>query len=301
MNELPNEILVEIFKQVFSKYLLSKYIININEYQEDCTYCKNGHAIKCYFKEHMDEHNKIKFEKQIKYKYIVTNKDFIKIQQIILTCTKWKNICYEHFEENFKLCEIIKADNLITILDRIMKHVILQPDKEQVVDIFGEKETVKLKVWRYDHARNIILLNRRIRNMYYESVVDLECKRIDWCTLCNQPIRIVMDRRQLKDVMKGKTNRQLKKHRHCVPKITRPESSNKPVLINTEYIEGKRTEWWCHNKCHTHCLDTFNHCNTGMKFEQYKMNKREYRRKRMTEWPKLTGETNWNNSMIKYV
>lgn len=300
---LPNELLIAIFKQVFTEYLTREQINDIKMYQENCRYCKDGHDINYYIEVHNREHSIIKHKKQIRDKYLVMNNDFNNTRQMILTCKRWRNICYKYFKNLFNIKVTVKKDDLRIILDKVIKHVILDPDLIQVTEQMWGLETIRMESWKYNHARNIILIDRQFRNKYYESVVDQESKRIQWCILCHQPVRIVMDKRRLKDVMKGRTNRELKRHRHWVQKTTRQEGDNRPVLIDTivkhGYIKDIRTRWWCHNNCEIHCLDSFNHCNQGKIYGTYKMDKDKYRQKRMLEYPKITEDIDWNNSIVK--
>src|SRR5271170_1100765 len=246
---LSNELLVIIFKQVFTKYLPREYTNDVNKYQNDCRYCKNKCDINIEY--HKKEHNKIKLREQIKHKYSIMNKDFDNIRKLILTCRTWKDICYIYFKDLFMIKGITKRkNNLRIIMNKIMKYVILDPDITQVNETMWGINTIKVEPWKYNHARNIILTSRQLRNKYYESVVDQECKRINWCTLCHQPVRITMDKRPLIKVMKGKTNRMLKKYRHWIHRITRQEGDNRPVLINTLVKFG-------YKGCEVHCLESF--------------------------------------------
>src|SRR5271168_567907 len=97
---------------------------------------------------------------------------------MILTCKYWRDICYEYFKNLFNIKETVKKNDLRIILDKIIRYVILDPDLIQVTEQMWGLETIRMESWRYNHTRNIILIDRQFRNKYYESVVDQECKRI---------------------------------------------------------------------------------------------------------------------------
>ena len=301
---LPTELLLIIFEQ----FITSKIIIKWNDeiLQKNCKYCKKGLKLinnTGEYNEHNDEHNKIINEERIKEKCMTINKEYNNIRQLKLICKEWKNICHKHLKQILKE-GFIRRQMLRDIIRRMAEYAILYPRKEYTIitrisdeDENGEVMIHKLDPWKYNYIGNIALINRDLRKRYYESVIDQECKIINWCTLCNQSVRIVKDERRLKYVKKGKMKGILKRYRHCAHKLTRQEGDNRPVLINTEYIEGIKTKWLCYKKCEIHCLDSFNHCNQNKEFNTYKMDKEKYRQKRITEYPKLIGNIDWNNSI----
>src|SRR5271170_3202371 len=101
-NILSEELLLIIFEQFVTNDIIIKWDNKI--YLENCGYCKDERIMmnNMYEEYHLKEHEKIMSKEQIKNKCITMNKEFENIQQLKLTCRKWRNICHEYQRQILK-------------------------------------------------------------------------------------------------------------------------------------------------------------------------------------------------------
>ena len=126
------------------------------------------------------------------------NKEYNKVQRVRCTCKKWNNICKKH-------SEIVtnEQNDLRKVITRIVEHAVANPLKETGM---GD-DICEVRTWIYSNAENMILINRCLRNKYYERVVDQEQRTKEWCTQCNKEVRIKKDIRSESMRRKGKEKR----------------------------------------------------------------------------------------------
>src|SRR5271170_6367042 len=154
----------------------------------------------------------------------------------------------------------------------LIDYMVEQPQSIKYRKRFGTNkwDPVGYTVNRYSRASNILLINHRYREKYYDKVVRKESLKIRYkCGLCSKEI----DNKVNKD--------------NTFPRRTLDyEYTIKRGIIDTRTVtykvEGTKVIYWiCDKKgCYKHCLNNFNHCNKGRYFTKEIITPQEYIKRR---------------------
>jgi hypothetical protein len=290
MNKLPNELLIMIFSYVKQD---KKYIRNrpleirkedIYQFSEECDTCiiyainNNGRSPFNIWESgietnHVKQHKEKIVRERINERCKRSKENYKAIKQLMI-CKRWRQLNLKEYKE-----AILDIRNTREVINKIINYTVEQPQLIEYRRRFTNNKHFEIRrtTRNYSRSSNILLINKKYREKYYDKIVKKESLKIrNKCKLCKQETDT--------EIIESNTlPRRILDYSHTTRyKIMYNKERKETYKIIGEGI----TRWTCKNGCYKHCLNSPNHCNQGRHFEKELMTPQEYIEWRNEMFPK---------------